>query len=338
MVNTLTGGNGNDTYTLHDNFGLNVIIDPAGIDTVDLSTATGNLVASLVSGSGAEASESNGNRIDWDNDAIENFLSGSGNDKLTGNAAANLLDGGAGNDTLIGGAGNDQLLGGLGDDLYVFQSGFGKDTVNDAGGNDTLDFSNFATAVTVNLTLGTASADAGASTLSGLSAIENIIGGAGGDNLIGNSANNWIAGGAGNDTINGLLGDDTLDGGTGNDAITGGGGNELMTGGAGDDTYIFKAGFGIDHIFDSSGNDTINLTAFNISSVSSWQAVDNNTDGRADSLLMQFDANNSILIQDYFSYDAASNTLGQGAGYIETIAFADAPQVTLSQVQNHLNA
>ncbi|MGQ0559529.1 MAG: M10 family metallopeptidase, partial [Sphingosinicella sp.] len=51
---------------------------------------------------------------------IENARSGAGNDTLTGNDAANILDAGAGNDVLIGGKGKDTLTGGAGDDTFVF--------------------------------------------------------------------------------------------------------------------------------------------------------------------------------------------------------------------------
>jgi Ca2+-binding RTX toxin-like protein len=60
---------------------------------------------------------------------IENAKSGSGNDKLFGNDAANLLSAGAGNDALSGGAGNDTLDGGL-----------GRDTLTGGSGNDTFLF------------------------------------------------------------------------------------------------------------------------------------------------------------------------------------------------------
>ena len=50
---------------------------------------------------------------------------GSGNDHLWA---------GDGNDALIGGAGNDDLRGGRGDDIYLFGTGWGRDTVTDDGG------------------------------------------------------------------------------------------------------------------------------------------------------------------------------------------------------------
>ena len=57
-------------------------------------------------------------------------------DVLDGGAGNDDLYGGAGNDTLIGGAGNDYLVGGDGSDTYVFNQGFGQDTVYDYGSGD----------------------------------------------------------------------------------------------------------------------------------------------------------------------------------------------------------
>jgi serralysin len=54
---------------------------------------------------------------------IENAFGGSGNDRLEGNDAANLLHGGAGNDLLDGGAGDDRLVGGRGSDTLIGGAG-----------------------------------------------------------------------------------------------------------------------------------------------------------------------------------------------------------------------
>ena len=51
------------------------------------------------------------------NTIIENVLGGSGNDEISGNAAANVLVGNAGNDLIAGLEGGDRLEGGDGDDL-----------------------------------------------------------------------------------------------------------------------------------------------------------------------------------------------------------------------------
>ncbi|MBD1401914.1 calcium-binding protein, partial [Pelobacter sp. M08fum] len=54
-----------------------------------------------------------------------------GNDLLVGGEGNDTLNGGSGNDLLIGGAGNDLLNGGRGNDTYLFDKGWGQDTIND---------------------------------------------------------------------------------------------------------------------------------------------------------------------------------------------------------------
>ena len=71
---------------------------------------------------------------------IENVLGSAWNDNITGDALVNRLNGGAGNDVLngaggndylLGGIGNDSLTGGVGADVFVFDVGFGNDTITD---------------------------------------------------------------------------------------------------------------------------------------------------------------------------------------------------------------
>jgi Ca2+-binding RTX toxin-like protein len=59
--------------------------------------------------------------------AIENIIGSQGDDVMTLNGNANVLDGQGGNDTINAGGANDTLIGGL-----------GNDTLNGEGGNDTL--------------------------------------------------------------------------------------------------------------------------------------------------------------------------------------------------------
>lgn len=54
-----------------------------------------------------------------------------GNDMLSGGLGADVINGGAGSDNLRGGAGNDTLTGDSDNDTFVFQSGFGHDTITD---------------------------------------------------------------------------------------------------------------------------------------------------------------------------------------------------------------
>jgi Ca2+-binding RTX toxin-like protein len=78
---------------------------------------------------------------------IENATSGSGNDTLTGNDVANVLNassgddvisGNGGDDTLIGGLGHDVMSGGEGRDLFLYVSAL--DSVVGGGRDEILDF------------------------------------------------------------------------------------------------------------------------------------------------------------------------------------------------------
>ena len=121
-----------------------------------------------------------------------------------------------------------------GNDTYRFDPSIPfYTTIWDAGGNDTIDVSNFNTNCTINLTSGHYSSILygiqinasdiydGTNNL-GISfgvTIENATGGSGNDFITGNSANNTLFGGTGNDTFVGGGGSDSIDGGSNVDAI-----------------------------------------------------------------------------------------------------------------------
>ncbi len=62
------------------------------------------------------------------NDTVDG---GGGADSISGGGGDDSIDGGAGDDTITGGAGNDSLTGGADRDTYVFDDGFGADTISD---------------------------------------------------------------------------------------------------------------------------------------------------------------------------------------------------------------
>jgi Ca2+-binding RTX toxin-like protein len=102
--------------------------------------------------------------------------------------------------------------------------------VNGNGGVDTLDYSAFTGAASVNLTLGTAIALA-----NGISGIENVTGSRFNDWLVGSSAANVLRGGIGNDILQGQGGNDVLLGESGGDQLFGEDGRDLLIGGFGVD-------------------------------------------------------------------------------------------------------
>jgi Ca2+-binding RTX toxin-like protein len=134
-------------------------------------------------------------------------------------------------------------------------------------GVNTLDYSNLATGVTVNLgglwlTLDKFSFFQGTATgTRGVGAISHVRGSTGNDSLSGSSTDNRIEGGLGNDTLYGSGGNDTLEGGAGNDSLDGSVGSDtfLFQGkNLGHDT-ITEMGGGIDRdLLDFSGFDAGN--------------------------------------------------------------------------------
>jgi len=117
IFETIWDGNGVDTYDL-SNYATDVTINlNPGASSI---TSTAQLAylgdSHYAAGNVYNAYLFNNNVQSY----IENAIGGSGNDTITGNAIANMLDGGGGNDTLIGGAGNDTIVGGSGTDVAVF--------------------------------------------------------------------------------------------------------------------------------------------------------------------------------------------------------------------------
>ena len=92
----------------------------------------------------------------------------------------------------------------------------------DGGGTDTLNFSGFGQAQTIDLREGAFSSvggDVGNVAIAVGARIENALGGSGADTLIGNGLNNLLQGMAGDDTFVASAGRDTLDGGAGDDTV-----------------------------------------------------------------------------------------------------------------------
>jgi Ca2+-binding RTX toxin-like protein len=189
--------------------------------TVTLGKVDGNLNIAQTFTSG----------VAGDKDSIKNFsdvYGGAGNDVITGNGTANLLEGGGGNDRLFGldqgdqlkgntgddyldgGAANDDLRGGDGNDILVGGAGSVSlgDYLDGGADIDTASFKTSALGVTVNLLADTA--EGGDAANDELDNIENLLGSGKDDILTGDDTDNVIEGGGGNDTLVGNLGIDTL--------------------------------------------------------------------------------------------------------------------------------
>jgi Ca2+-binding RTX toxin-like protein len=188
----LEGGEDDDTLTnspiggiLNGGAGQDHLIGGEGFDI-------------LVGDSGDDLLEGNG--------GDDQLFDGDGNDILRGGAGNDTLDGGSGNDILDGSSGNDTLIGGPGDDIYLFNNGWGVDSLVELTGeyNDAVDFSAVTTNLTITMSPFSITAAAGSSLTSQGNNIENILGSSQADTF----------------TINATQGDLTLDGKDGSDSTT----------------------------------------------------------------------------------------------------------------------
>jgi hypothetical protein len=197
----LRGGDGDDLLIglyLADTLG-----GGSGFDVADYSNTSFDVEADLDGEVGDDGAWDDGDTIGLD---VEGVWGGSGDDVLTGNAAANELDGGAGDDVLDGGPGPDDLIGGSGIDAVDYTDRIAAvfvDLEGDAGDGGTGEDDRVAASV------------------------EDLLGGNGGDVLTGNDADNFLFGGPGMDQLEGRAGDDLVNGGTGGDSLSGGAGFDI---------------------------------------------------------------------------------------------------------------
>lgn len=177
------------------------------------------------------------------------------------------------------GPSSNPLIGNLGDTTYTYDPSASVilGARWDGGGNDTLNFSNYTTNLSIDLrpgrwiSLGSqfavlddaqpiyADVNLAMPYLHGgssASLIENARAGSGNDTLIGNQADNRLEGGIGNDV---------LDGGDGDDTLVGGPGDDTLTGGNGADTFVFAASAnGIDTITDFGAGDALQVSGVGV--------------------------------------------------------------------------
>lgn len=168
---------GRDTFDFsHSNADQRIDISPEGIS--DVLGETGNLIVARRT-------------------FIENVVTGSGDDNITGNTSSNEITSGRGSDFILPGTGNDTVDGGQNDDM--------------------VSFSNATTAVRVDLSTGTATSGSDTNTLID---IENITGSIYGDYIVGDDGANRLRGLGDYDWIVASGGNDNIDGGNGRDMIS----------------------------------------------------------------------------------------------------------------------
>jgi len=190
-----------------------------------------------------------------------------------------------GDDFLNGGVGNDTLQGGEGSDVYLFDQGWGQDSINNydlsIGKLDTIQFAAGILAADITTTrnsndlilrmtgmtdqltvIGYFDSDA-----AGAYKVEAIKFADGTVWDVETVKAKLIASSGADDTLIGYASADIIDGGAGNDFIYGRGGNDTLNGGTGND-YIYGDGDGIDflydfHAYNETGNDIIDGGAGN---------------------------------------------------------------------------
>lgn len=194
------------------------------------------------------------------------FNGGAGNDTITVDSSVDLpvtLIGGDGEDVLVGGSGTNRIAGGRGNDTittfgandtFLFEDGWGVDTITDGGGTNAYDFSAMRSAVTV-VVGETVSVVQGGNTIVGpdgsaLSGIGRVIGGSGRDTLVttrvlGNGSENvWTIDSLGGGDINGEFHFDRF---------------ENLTGGDPDDEFHFEGGLVAGVIRGGGGDNVLNF-------------------------------------------------------------------------------
>jgi Ca2+-binding RTX toxin-like protein len=213
----IIGGTGNDTITFDTTFRLDSFSDAAGVDTIDIRTASEQpalidmrLYPGLDNLLGA--------RADVIGNDLDNFI------EISDGISNPIVFGGPGDDTVASSPSVDEFIGGAGDDTFLDRVpnsiGFPPDQFVGGDGSDTINYSNprvIPFALTVNLSAGRSSdGDGERATFTG---VENAIGGPLGDVLVGDNKNNRLEGGPGDDHITGNGGKDQLIGGEGNDTF-----------------------------------------------------------------------------------------------------------------------
>ena len=296
-------------------------------------------------------------------------LGGSGNDYIYGEDGDDVLDGeegndylfgGNGNDTLKGGAGDDVLSGGNGADIYLFEKGFGNDSIDNtqddtAPNADIIKFGEgilpenailqrqgFDLIISVSYEDGTTDSvrvfsyfDKQGTSSTTVSAIQFADGTSWDYEYVLDHWNSLpdINGGV---TLEGNNDDNRIDGTAANDILGGNGGDDTIYGNAGND-FIY-GGTGNDRLEGGAGNDTYlwhlgdgldtiydnaNQDTIQFGEGIVWDYLTFRNSGNDLIILVHEQEDQGIIIQNFFS----------GQDYkIEKINFFDGSSVNLSEI------
>jgi Ca2+-binding RTX toxin-like protein len=203
----------------------------------------------------------------------------------------NITDRDKGNVGDVNFTGIEALTGGADADDFVFADGGGVSGVIDgSGGINTLDYSAYTTAVTVNLETGEATGTAG------MKNIQNLVGGQGVDTIIGpDTDTTWNITGADTGNVAGIIF----------------AGFENLTGGTGADTFVFADGSSMSGVIDGGGGiNSLDYSAYTTDvRVDLGAGTAEGTGGVNNIQNVKGGSGNDILIGN-----AQTNTLIAGAG------------------------
>ena len=229
------------------------IVDTGGTDRIALGSQRADQRLDLRPGAISDVFGHGGNMVIARGTVIEDAVLGSGDDRVIGNDARNVIHGGAGDDRIDGGAGRDWLFGGDGDDRL--RGGDADDDLRGGRGDDDLGGGDRIDHLRGNAGHDRLSGGGGDDRLWGGSGNDRLIGGSGADRMLGQSGGDVLRGGRSGDWIDGGGGHDQLIGSVGDDRLIGGEGDDRMWGGRGDDRLI--GGGGTDRMVGQSGDDAL---------------------------------------------------------------------------------
>ncbi len=280
------------------------------------------------------------------NDAQESddqIVGSDGNDMLYGGDGDERITGKAGDDVLDGGKGNDYLSGGAGNDTYIFNKGYGVDTIIDGEGTNTINIYGYSASqikayrtnwndITITFAdsedkiviEGFFTSEANRNfylTFNGGGRVHATASNSPLRTIYGTDGDDYMAamddrgvtlyGENGADNLNGGSGADRLYGGTGNDQLYGNGGNDTLDGSEGDDMLYGGAGNDT-YIFNvGSGTDTIvDSEGINTISFGAGLTEEAMTAYRHNwnDLMITFEGiEDKLIIQGYFSSESSRN-------------------------------
>ena len=352
-VNVITGGSGADT--IDGGGGADVINGGAGNDQIiyhgtEASIDGGADNNTLVMQSQANVNLANADQTSGDATVVSNFqnvdasqLTSTQAISITGSAGVNILIGGAGNDTIDGGGGADIISGGAGDDSIAYRGT--ENSIDGGTGTNTLVLD---AAATVNL--GNADQTTGDGTTVSNFLNVNASALSVGLNITGSSAANVIIGGAGDDVIDGAGGADVIAAGAGNDSVIYRGTEASIDGGSGSDTLVLAASgaittvnFAVAASADQTIGDLVNVTRFenldasalatllNVIGSSAANTIvtgtgDDTVDGGGGADIISAGAGN-----DTVAYHGTEASIDGGTG-TNTLALLDAIDINLTHV------